>query len=193
MLQIITQTQKVDSRFAPALQARLQAALDEMQNFIASRPKTPESSALTHARIHLAKVALLLQKDIEVVLMSQAQMRRLNAEFMGKDYATDVLSFPLAPLEIVGDKRAPTLEVPLGSIAINLPLAQKISKQHTHSLCDELCLLFLHGLLHLLGFDHESDGGEHRALESKLLQTLALPQSLIDRTLTPSHKYMRRI
>lgn len=169
MLQIIDSTQKLDSSFLQALQARLQAALEQAATSLATHAPT------------------LLYRDIELLLCSKEYMHSLNVDFMGKDYATDVLSFPLAPLDFARDSSGLDFmpEVPLGSIAINLPLAQMISEQYHHSLYDELCLLFLHGLLHLLGFDHERDNGEHRTLESKLIASLALPNGLIDRTLLP--------
>ncbi|MBR2494155.1 rRNA maturation RNase YbeY [Helicobacter sp.] len=167
MLQIIDSTQRLDSNFLQALQVRLQAVLEQVATSLANGTRT------------------LLHRDIELLLCSKEYMHSLNVEFMGKDYATDVLSFPLAPLDLARDSSELELmtEVPLGSIAINIPLAQMISEQYSHSLYDELCLLFLHGLLHLLGFDHERDSGEHRALESRLITSLSLPNGLIDRTL----------
>lgn len=208
MIELTDSTNKLDSISLQTLHQKLHDIVETLQAITISH--APSSQELMHARIHLERTAPLLQKDIEVILVCQEDMRTLNLESMGKDYATDVLSFPLAPLDmpkqdptsldhkasatsaiatashIPESKKSPQPPpIPLGSIVINLPLATSISDERTHSLCDELCLLFLHGLLHLLGFDHESDNGEQRALESMLLSALALPSSLIDRTLMP--------
>lgn len=117
--------------------------------------------------------AKLSVKDVELVLVSDEEMRTLNLRQMGKDKSTDVLSFPLVD---VGET------VPLGSIVINKNMAMLKAKELGHSFEDELSLLFIHAMLHLLGFDHEKDAGEMREKERELIEFFKLPQSLIIRT-----------
>ncbi|MDD3061178.1 MAG: rRNA maturation RNase YbeY, partial [Sulfurimonas sp.] len=104
---------------------------------------------------------------------SNEEIREINKEFRAIDKDTDVLSFPF-------------VEMPMsslaGSIVISSAHVEEKSKELGHSCDDELALLFIHGLLHLLGFDHESDKGEMREKEASLINKFALPQSLIIRT-----------
>lgn len=113
------------------------------------------------------------QKDIELVLVNAKTIQEINKEFRGKDISTDVLSFPL-------DEEMPY--VPLGSIMINVELATQKAKELGHSFQDEVSLLFIHGLLHILGYDHEVDDGEMRTKEEELILKYNLPKSLIIRT-----------
>jgi probable rRNA maturation factor len=71
---------------------------------------------------------------------------------------------------------------PLGSIVISSWHVESMAQELGHSNNDELALLFIHGMLHLLGYDHEVDNGEMRNEEAKLIEKFALPQSLIIRT-----------
>ena len=91
-------------------------------------------------------------------------MRRLNAQFLGHDYTTDVLSFPES-----------------NDIAISYPRAVAQAAEYGHSTLDEIRVLMLHGLLHLLGHDHESDGGYMARLEENWRTDLGLPSGLIAR------------
>ena len=70
----------------------------------------------------------------------------------------------------------------LGSVVINLDLVELKAAQLGHGTDDETALLFTHGLLHLLGFDHESDEGQMRAKECEIIEKFRLPKSLIVRT-----------
>jgi probable rRNA maturation factor len=122
----------------------------------------------------LASIAAsLTSRDIEVILTDNAAIRELNAAHRGKDKATDVLSFPLE-----GDMP----HMPLGSIVISVEYAQDKAEAFGHTLDDEIALLFIHGLLHLLGYDHETDNGEMRKKERDIIEAFELPQSLIVRT-----------
>lgn len=114
-------------------------------------------------------------RDIEFLLVSDDEICALNAEFLGKDYATDVLSFPLDLSE------TDSMHLPLGSIVISLEMAQSVADLQNHSLQSELAILFTHGLLHLLGYDHESDSGEHRVRERKILARFGIETTLISR------------
>ncbi len=114
-------------------------------------------------------------RDIEFLLVSDDEICALNAEFLGKDYATDVLSFPLDLSE------TDSMHLPLGSIVISLEMAQSVADLQNHSLQSELAILFTHGLLHLLGYDHESDSGEHRVREREILARFGIETTLISR------------
>ncbi|MCJ8326448.1 MAG: rRNA maturation RNase YbeY [Campylobacterales bacterium] len=114
----------------------------------------------------------LTHKDIEVIICENEYIQALNKEHRGKDSATDVLSFPL---EFDFDN------MPLGSIIISIDFVEEKAKLYKHSNDDEFTLLFIHGLLHLLGFDHEVDEGEHRLKEEELIKEFSLPDSLIIR------------
>lgn len=114
-------------------------------------------------------------RDIEFLLVSDDEICALNVEFLGKDYATDVLSFPLDLSE------TDSMHLPLGSIVISLEMAQRVADSQNHSLQSELAILFTHGLLHLLGYDHESDSGEHRVREREILARFGIETTLISR------------
>ena len=110
--------------------------------------------------------------DVELTIVDDEVMRSINLEQRGIDKSTDVLSFPLESFP----------NAPLGSIVINVDLAVSVSKELDHSLDDEIVLLFIHGLLHILGHDHEKDDGQMRELESKIIKEFDLPKSLIVRS-----------
>ena len=93
-------------------------------------------------------------------------MREMNRRFRGKDRPTDVLSFPR-------DEG--------GDIAICMEIAQENANRYRHPLSQELKILLLHGMLHLAGYDHETDDGEMAKREMKLRSRLKLPATLIDR------------
>jgi len=114
----------------------------------------------------------LSQRDVELLVIDEEQMRLINAEHRGIDKATDVLSFPLEEIPMA----------PLGSIIINAQAVKTIADDLGHTLNDEFTLLYIHGLLHLLGFDHEIDSGEMRGKEEALIKAFNLPKSLIVRT-----------
>lgn len=130
-------------------------------------------SDLTIDTSSLEKIANnLISKDIELIITNNEAIKILNKEHRGIDKATDVLSFPL-------EFDMPNM--PLGSIVISVDFVQQKAKEYNHSLNDELQLLFIHGLLHLIGFDHEVDNGEHRQKEEELIKKFNLPNSLIVR------------
>jgi len=114
----------------------------------------------------------LTQKEIELIFTSNEEIREINLNTRGKNKATDVLSFPYDEMP----------NVPLGSIVISSNFVEEKSKLYKHSFEDEFALLFIHGLLHLLGYDHEKDNGEHRNKEEELINKFNLPKSLIIRT-----------
>lgn len=101
-----------------------------------------------------------------MLLTSDNSIRRLNRAYRGKDQATDVLSFPSATDLEPGRPH-------LGEIAISLPRAQRQARRGGWRLGDELALLVTHGYLHLLGYDHETDDGDMRRMEDRLLRQTA--------------------
>lgn len=132
---------------------------------------TLSKSALTRF-LNRARTAVGLAGEVEVLLTSDAELRRLNKAFRGKNKATDILSFP-TPAEIA-DEHA-------GDLAISLETAARQAAEHGHTLVDEIKILLLHGLLHLDGEDHETDSGEMAARELGLRKQLKLKSALIER------------
>ena len=121
----------------------------------------------------LEKISIsLTNKDIELIIVNNDEIQQLNKEHRNIDKATDVLSFPL-------DFEMPNM--PLGSIVISVDFVEEKAKEYNHTFNEELSLLFIHGILHLLGFDHEVDNGEHRDKEEELIKEFNLPNSLIVR------------
>mgnify|MGYP002024545010 CR=1 FL=1 len=105
--------------------------------------------------------------ELSLVLVSDRKMRALNLQFRGVARVTDVLSFPL-----FGDKESRVFrsvgERYLGDVVIATGVAARQARNAGHRLGNELRRLALHGLLHLLGYDHERDNGEMARLEMKL-------------------------
>jgi len=114
----------------------------------------------------------LSNKEIELIITDENEMREINKTHRNIDKATDVLSFPYEEMPLS----------PLGSIVICSSFIQEKSKELGHTNDDEFALLFIHGILHLLGYDHEVDDGEMREEEAKIIKDFNLPQSLIIRT-----------
>ncbi len=104
------------------------------------------------------------------LITDDAELRRLNRDFRKKDYATDVLSFPSG--QALGF---------LGDIAISFDHALRQAAQHGHTVRQEIEILMLHGVLHLLGMDHQNDGGQMARAENKWRAALGLPRGLIAR------------
>jgi probable rRNA maturation factor len=104
------------------------------------------------------------------LLADDRELRRLNRQFLGRDYPTDVLAFP-----------SPDSDVFLGEIAVSVQRAAEQACQRGHGLEHEVGILMLHGLLHLLGMDHERDRGQMARAELRWRKKLGLPSSLIER------------
>lgn len=118
-----------------------------------------------------AAQAVGLKGEVHVLLSDDATLRRLNKTFRKKNRATDVLSFPAAD-GIAGVA---------GDLAISLETAASQAKEHGHSLREEVRVLLLHGVLHLAGYDHETDKGAMAERETQLRAQLGLPSGLIER------------
>lgn len=120
--------------------------------------------------VRRARRQLRLQSnEVAVCLVSNAEMARLNRTYRGKLGATDVLSFPAANSAKNGGG-----ETLLGDIAVAPLVAQRNAKRYGRTLSDELRILILHGMLHLLGYDHETDNGRMDRRERLLRRRLGL-------------------
>jgi probable rRNA maturation factor len=109
-------------------------------------------------------------RSIACLVTGDAEVRRLNRRFRGKNSATDVLSFP-----------SPEKNGFAGDLAISVDRARRQAAEHGHSLEDELRILILHGALHLTGLDHENDAGRMARAEARWRRRLSLPTGLIER------------
>ncbi len=106
---------------------------------------------------------------VTVAVVPDSRVRELNRRYRRRDAATDVLSFPA---DEPGE---------LGDVVIALGVARRQAGAAGHSLGTEFRVLALHGLLHLLGYDHERDTGEMRRLEQRLRRAGGLREGLIER------------
>ena len=102
------------------------------------------------------------ESSATIAFVSDKKIRELNRQFRGVDKATDVLSFPAGENINVGD------------IAVSVDTAAVQAKENGLSFNDEIAQLILHGLLHLCGYDHETDKGEMNRFELKLRQKLGI-------------------
>lgn len=114
----------------------------------------------------------LTHKEVELIIVDNAEIQELNKQYRYIDKPTDVLSFPIED----------TPFMPLGTVVISAQYAQEKANEFNHSLEDEIALLFIHGVLHCMGYDHEIDHGEQRNKEVEIIEYFNLPQSLIVRT-----------
>ena len=105
--------------------------------------------------------ALRVRGEVALVLTGDRAVRTLNARYRGKDKPTDVLSFP-----------GPGGEVGLGDIVISVDTAARNAKEYGRTLPQELDILALHGFLHVLGYDHETDDGTMDRIERRLRRRL---------------------
>ncbi len=104
------------------------------------------------------------------LITNNRTLRKLNREFLGHDYPTDVLSFPSGSEDSLGD------------VAISIECAEAQAGEYGHTRLEEVRILMLHGLLHLVGYDHETDRGKMARAERKWRKHFHLPSSLIART-----------
>jgi probable rRNA maturation factor len=171
---------------------------------------SPVGSTVTFRRVAtqvrpraLLNFARKLQREVsggrpfDCLITGDAEMRRLNREFRGKDEATDVLSFPLirgqatqspnsrdAELRVGGKEFGDCVACPpnsLGDLAISLARARTQAHEFGHTTEQEVRVLMLHGVLHLLDMDHESDRGQMARAEKRWRARLGLPNGLIER------------
>ncbi len=128
------------------------------------------------ARPRLREFTALLQETVApgrgftCLLTGDRELHRLNRQFLDHDYPTDVLSFP-----------SPGPDGFLGEMAISTARAAEQAREFGHSVEQEIGILMLHGLLHLLGMDHEHDRGQMARAERRFRERLGLPLGLIER------------
>ncbi len=119
----------------------------------------------------------LAAEQVAVRFVSDTEIARLNREFRGKSGPTDVLSFPVArwkrPMALRGKKPRDGGEY-LGDIAISAATARRNARRSGRAVSMELRILILHGALHLVGYDHETDGGRMERIEGRLRRRLRL-------------------
>ena len=136
---------------------------------VAFRWQTRSPGRLTAQLRQLAQTALVSLGhpgvEVGVLLCDDATIRTLNRRFRDKDVPTDVLSFPIRSVSEEGPHY-------LGDVAISFETATRQAQQAGLRVASELQLLLLHGLVHLAGFDHETDTGEMATLESRLRREL---------------------
>jgi probable rRNA maturation factor len=126
-----------------------------------SVPRFPKRDIATFARRVLRHLDVVTD-DLAIAFVDDAAMRKLNKDFRRKDKTTDVLTFP-------GDDRSH-----LGDIVISLEQARRQAADEKHSLATEVRYLIVHGILHSLGYDHETDNGEMNALELEVRAKVGL-------------------
>ena len=111
---------------------------------------------------------------VTIALVGDGRIRALNRQYRGIDRVTDVLSFPMS----AGHRRHPGF---LGDVVIATGVGRRQARDAGHSLATEYRILALHGLLHLLGYDHERDGGHMSRLERTVRRRAGLERGLIER------------
>jgi probable rRNA maturation factor len=126
----------------------------------------------------LAREQVARGREFHCLVTGDAELKSLNLRFRAKDVTTDVLSFPSDVLPFPSGE-----ENPLGDIAISLGRARVQARERGHSIETEVCILLLHGILHLMGMDHETDNGKMARAERRWQRNLGLPAGLIERTL----------
>jgi probable rRNA maturation factor len=122
----------------------------------------------TFAETALEKIGETEGRDFTIAFISDRKMRELNNNFRGQDLTTDVLSFTFEAdkFEIENDN--------LGDIAISLEQAERQAQDNKFNLETEIKQLILHGILHLCGYDHETDNGEMNKRELELRAVLEI-------------------
>ena len=118
--------------------------------------------------------------QITVALVPDRRVQKLNLTFRGKNTSTDVLSFPADEPGVLGD------------VVIARGVARRQARGAGHDLPTEIRVLALHGLLHLLGYDHEHDGGRMARLEARLRRKGGLREGLIERATEASPRAAQR-
>jgi probable rRNA maturation factor len=125
--------------------------------------KAPSSVAVRSERVRVLAERMLRHleregQELSVLLTNDTFIRGLNDTHRGKDRPTDVLAFPLLPAG-EGEPAGPDLSL-LGDVVISLDTAERQAKQRKHALMDEIAFLLAHGILHLVGYDHQTDEEE---------------------------------
>ena len=131
--------------------------------------RSPAARHVTDWTRRLLAAAGAGDASVSVLLCGDGRIRTLNREFRGKDRATDVLSFPS------GEPGASRGIGFLGDVVLAVPSAARQARGHGHALAREVQILLAHGLLHLLGHDHETDDGTMFRLQRELVGSVFGP------------------
>ena len=137
----------------------------------------PSAARVRGVLSRAARVARTPPSEVSVLFCADRRMRALNRRYRGKDRSTDVLAFP------AGETGAGFL----GDIVISVPYAEREARRRREPRPREIDRLLVHGLLHLMGYDHETDDGEMDALEARVRRRLGLA----DRTAAPGSNRAR--
>ena len=127
---------------------------------VADAPRAARVEAWTRSLFSKAGVRRPLRASISILLCGDARMRTLNRRFRRIDRPTDVLSFPF--------EESPSSSF-LGDLVIDVPYAARQARRRGHPVAREVQILLAHGLLHLLGYDHETDDGTMFRLQRRLV------------------------
>ena len=122
----------------------------------------PPSGRVATLITRVARTLRCRAGEVSVLFCGDSRMRRLNRRYRGQDSPTDVLSFPAGDGHLLGD------------IVVSVPYASRQARRHKEPVSREVDRLLLHGFLHLMGYDHETDSGQMDALERKLRRRLGL-------------------
>jgi len=140
--------------------------------FHSATPGLSRGVSRRQARAFAKRLALEVTggRPFTCLITGDEELRRLNREFRKRDRATDVLSFPSGKtLGFIGD------------VAISFEHARRQAAEYGHTVGTEIEILMLHGVLHLVGMDHERDHGQMARAENKWRKALGLPRGLIGR------------
>lgn len=121
-----------------------------------------DTDELEAFRRRLSRVARVKPASFGVALVSDRRIAALNRRYRSRSRPTDVLSFPAEGNGYLGD------------VVISAPTARRQARRYRHGLAEEIKLLMLHGLLHLMGYDHETDNGRMNRREHALRRRLGL-------------------
>jgi probable rRNA maturation factor len=149
---------------------------------------------LPSLRAYARRLRVLLRlgrREFNVCFVDEDEIERLNTTYRGKPRPTDVLSFPWLHARSRGRRQPPPrgrhgFKDFLGDVAISAETARRNARREGHSTSNEIRWLILHGLLHLLGYDHATDSGEMKALEYSLRDRLAIQASSLSRRRNPA-------
>jgi probable rRNA maturation factor len=117
------------------------------------------------------------EESVTVCFVSDPAMARMNRKFREKRGPTDVLSFPTRHIRVRQSRRrgeTGAADHYVGDVVISPETARRYARQRSHGLSSELRVLILHGMIHLAGYDHETDNGEMMHLERRLRRRLGL-------------------
>jgi len=134
-------------------------------------------SAFTRFHKRIAQELQLLPAAASVSFLTDKEMKRLNSTYRKKPKTTDVLSFPSEQRSRPAGLRSRARSLRgafLGDIAISPTVARRNAKSFGRTFEQEICILILHGFLHLLGYDHETDHGEMERVEVKIRRKFGL-------------------